>query len=209
MRFIPLDRVGELVAALAEEIARGPLTRRRDAIATTLGLHGLRVGEVCRALAEDFSPAARKVYVRTLKGGNRRDVPLLPPTVEAILAWRRDMGLEPGQGPLLPTRQGKPVAPTQFRRYAHRITERLFGERFKFHALRHTSAMMVLSDPANHRDVLIVKKHLGHRSLESTAQYVEALDQLSPSCLPNFDSPFLATRLAGAQLRLFTPAESG
>lgn len=207
MRYIPLDRVGELVSALAELTAHGPLTRRRDAIGVLLGLHGLRVGEVSRAMAADFSPASRSIDVRTLKGGKPRTVPLLPATVEAIVGWRRAMELHDARGPLLPTRQGRSVAPTQFRRFAKRLTLRLYGEAFKFHALRHTSAMIVLADPANHRDVMLVKKHLGHRSLESTAQYVEALDQLSPSSLPNLACPHLP-HMSGAQLRLWRPEES-
>lgn len=209
MRFIPLDRVGELEQALAAEIAGGTLTRRRDAIGTTLGLHGLRIGEVSRAMAEDFSPASRSIHVRTLKGGKPRDLPLHPTLVEALVAWRCEMGLAPSNGPLLPTRQGRPTAETQFRRYGCGLMLRLFGEKFKFHALRHTFAMKVLTNPEHPRDVMLVKKFLGHRSLDSTAQYIEALDQLGESCLVNLHNPFTLDRYPGGQLRLFTPAESG
>lgn len=203
MRFIPLDRVGELERELAREIAGRLLIRRRDAIATALGLHGLRVREVSNATAADFSPALRRLHVHTIKGGVPRDVPLHPSLADALVAWRKDMGLAHGKGPLLPTRKGKPAAPTQFRRFACPLMKRLYGEPFRFHALRHTFAMRVL---AQHRDVMVVKKYLGHRSLKATLVYVEALEELNEACLVNLDSPFFAG-VPGAVLRVWAPEE--
>ncbi len=206
MRFIPLDRVGLLEQALSLEIASGTHARRRNAIAATLGLHGLRVREVCQAAAADFSPTARTLHVRTVKGGKPRDVPLHESLVQAIVAWRRAAELPPGAGVLLPTRAGKPVSPTEFRRFACGLMERLYSERFRFHALRHTFAMRVLVQTD---DVLLVKRLLGHRSLASTLVYVEARKQLPDECLVNLDSPFFPRSHAGAQLRIFSPGETG
>lgn len=203
MRFIPLDRVGLLEQALSLTIASGTRAKRRDAIAATLGLHGLRVLEVSQAAAADFSPTSRTLHVRTVKGGKPRDVPLHESLVQAIVAWRQERKLAPGVGPLLPTTSGKPVATTQFRRFGCALMERLFAEKFRFHALRHTFAMRVLVQTD---DVLLVKKLLGHRSLASTLVYVEARKTLPDECLVNLDSPFFARSFAGAQLRLFNPS---
>ncbi len=206
MRYIPLDRVGELEHAITATIRCGGRSQVRDAIATALGLHGLRVSEVCRAAAADFSPTARTLHVATIKGGVPRDVPLHESLVQAIVRWRLAMALEPGVGPLLPTVSGRRVAPTQFREFGCRMMRRVFQEPFKFHALRHTFAMRVL---AKTDDVLLVKRLLGHRSLTSTLVYVEALKRLPEDCLVRVDGPLTLDHYHGARLRLFAPAESG
>lgn len=203
MRFIPLDRVGLLEQALAETIlSRARRTVRRDALAIALGLHGLRIEEVCQAESHDFSPTARAIHVRTIKRGNPRDVPLHASLADALVAWRREEKLD--QGWLLPSSAGQKVDTKQFRRSFRRLSIKLYGEPWKYHSLRHTFAMRVLMQTD---DVLLVKRLLGHRSLATTMVYVEARKQLPESCLVNLDSPFAMQSYSGAQLRLFTPAE--
>jgi integrase len=203
MRFIPLDRVGLLEQALAETIgSRQRRTVRRDALAIALGLHGLRIEEVCRSQAKDFSPTARTLHVKTIKRGVPRDVPLHQSLADALLAWRQEAKL--GGGPLLPTSTGQPCDTKQLWRSFNRLSKKLFGEAWKFHALRHTFAMRVLVQT---EDIMLVKKLLGHRSLASTQEYLDARKELPESCLVNLDSPFAMRSYSGAQLRLFTPAE--
>ena len=45
VRWFPLDRIGELERAIAGELRAARRTRRRDAIAVALGLHGTRRGQ--------------------------------------------------------------------------------------------------------------------------------------------------------------------
>lgn len=204
MKYIPLDRVGEFESYLWSRVGVGRMTQRRDAIAALLGLHGLRIGEVCAAQSSDFSPAARVLSVRTLKGGKPRDVRLSPELCEAVCAWRSAMGIAEQRGPLLPSVNGKQLSPTQLRRSLDRFVARVFGphERRKFHALRHTAALIALRDTG--KDVMAVKKYLGHRSLNSTAEYLDILDELPASCTP---SPSRVAKLTGWQLRVHYPDE--
>lgn len=200
MRFIPLDRVGELEAALSAEIQRGTLARRRNALGTMLGLYGLRVLEVSRLTIEHLSPAMRVLSVPTVKRGKPREIELDGSLVDAILAWRREAGLDPHSGPLLATRTGRAVDVTAFRSYGTGLMERLFTpSKFRFHALRHTFAMRVLNETG---DVMLVKKLLGHRSLTSTLVYVDALKKVPAACLPKVTGE---KRYAGQQLRIFVP----
>jgi len=55
------------------------------------------------------------------------------------------------------------------------VTAETFGVPYRFHSLRHTFAMRVY---ARTKDLLLVKKLLGHRSINSTLVYAEALDEL-------------------------------
>lgn len=203
MRFIPLNREPLLHQACALVIGRGTRAARRDAIAVALGLHGLRVEEVCQAEAKDFSPTACILHVRTIKGGIPRDAPLHESLASALVAWRRDA--DPRARWLLPTSKGNKVAQSQFQRFARKLTHKVYGEAWRFHALRHTFAMRVLDQTD---DLLLVKKLMGHSSIASTMQYVEARKTMPETCKVNLDSPFAVRSYAGAQLRLFVP-ESG
>lgn len=205
MRYIPLDRIGELEAALSDDIRRGRLAQRRDALATMLGLYGLRIREVSNAVVPDLSPAMRTLHVPTIKRGKGRDLELDASLVDALISWRGECGLDPHAGPLLASRTGRAVDVRQFRRYATTLMAELYHpSRFKFHALRHTFAMRVLHESG---DVMLVKKLLGHRSLTSTLVYVDALKNIPPACLPKVNAQAPPRRWRGQQLRLYAPVD--
>ena len=91
LRFFPLDRIEELEAEIAAGLQASSLWERRDAIAVALGLHGLRIGEVCNARLYDFRPEHRRLFVHTLKGGRTRDLSLHGSVVAALLHWRAQL----------------------------------------------------------------------------------------------------------------------
>jgi hypothetical protein len=65
-RFVPFERFDALVARLRGHIETGSRAEARDALAVVLGLHGLRVTEVCRLSIGDLDQASGKLDVASL-----------------------------------------------------------------------------------------------------------------------------------------------
>lgn len=198
MRFVPLELVPGLETAIAAELEHGTWTRRRDALAVALGLHGLRVGEVRRARREDLYVAGGTLHVPSFKRGYEREIPLHQSLVSALLAWRG----EACHSWLLFTRPGNQVHRTQFERAAQRLILRVVGEPLKFHALRHTFAMRLYAEKP---DVFLVQRMLGHHSIKSTEVYAASLARVPDACLVRIRSDALGQAVA-PQLKLFSPA---
>lgn len=172
MRWIPLQRVGDLVQWLDRYIRNATRPcRRRDALGVLLGLHGLRSCEVVALQRGDFDQVNGTLEVRTAKGGRARQVPIGKGTVDALVAYLGTHGFPP----LLATRTGRPLSTSVLRRRVARFTTAALGVRFSFHSLRHTYAMQLYERT---RDILLVKKALGHRSISSTLVYAETLADL-------------------------------
>lgn len=197
MRFIPLELVPTLEAAIDAELEHGSWSQQRDALAVALGLHGLRVGEVRRVRREDLYVAGERLHVPSFKRGYAREIPLHRSLVAALLAWRGDANCPW----LLFTRPGNQVHRTQFERAAQRLILQVVGERLKFHALRHTFAMRLYAEKP---DVFLVQRLLGHHSIKSTEVYAASLAQVPEACLVRLRSDACAVALV--QLKLFTPA---
>jgi len=198
MRFVPLELVPALEAAIAAEIEHGSWTRQREALAVALGLCGLRVGEVRRARRDDLYVGGRTLHVNTLKRGRVREVPLHATLVTALLNWRGE-----ARHPwLLFTRPGNQVHRTQFERAAQRLTHQVIGEALKFHSLRHTFAMRLY---AERPDVFLVQRMLGHHSIKSTEVYAASLAQVPEACLVRLRADEQRHAVA-PQLKLFSPA---
>lgn len=198
MRFVPLELVPRLETAIAAEFERGTRTRRRDALAVALGLHGLRVGEVRRARREDLYVAGNTLHVPSFKRGYAREIPLHQSLVSALLEWRGERTCPW----LLCTGPGNQVHRTQFERAAQRLIFQVVGERLKFHALRHTFAMRLYAETG---DLFLVKQLLGHHSVKSTEVYAASLARVPDACLVRIRSAVLGQAVA-PQLKLFSPA---
>lgn len=187
-----------LQVTLANEIERGSWAQQRDALAVALGLHGLRVSEVCKARRDDLSVAGQTLQVKTLKRGRPREVPLDASIVRALLVWRAGDATEW----LLFTRCRQQVYPTQFQRAARRLIAAALGEPNKFHTLRHTFATHLYAET---EDPALVMRLLGHRSLASTEVYIESLKTVPDVCLLRLPTPD-NDQQPPRQLRLFSPA---
>lgn len=176
MRWIPFHALPDLEQRLRQLVDHGSRTQQRDALAMLLGLHGLRVQELCSATIGDLDTHASLLFVQTLKKGRPRTVRLHPSLVGAILRWRRGAQHEP----LLFTRHGRAIFPSHLQRFARKITSAVFGLSYRFHACRHTFAMRAY---AQTKDLLLVRKLLGHRWITSTQIYAEALDEMPDELL--------------------------
>jgi integrase/recombinase XerD len=178
------------------EPGRVPRARPTSDVAAVLGASGsardrlvvllmvqmaLRCCEVARAELADYDPAAATLLVRG-KGGEERVLPVPPPVVEAIDAYRSEIGRF--AGPLVCTLHSGRWALSSAA-VARIVTKLLYASRVKTaagdgitaHALRHTAASDVLDRCGN---VRIVQGMLGHASLATTQIYLRraSLDQL-------------------------------
>jgi len=182
MRYIPFQHLPSLEARLAELIATGTRCQVRDALGITLGLHGLRVSEVCRSTIASLDVLAGELTPPILKRGRERRIPLDPSVVRALMTWRNGSTCPW----LLFTGKGQQIYPTHLERFCRAITAEVFGVSYKFHALRHTFAMRLYGKT---HDLLLTKQKLGHRSISSTLVYAEALDELPRDLLVRLHTP--------------------
>ena len=174
LRFFPLDRIDELEAEIAARLHVGTLWDRRDVIAVALGLHGLRIGEVCNARIEDFRPDHRRLFVRTLKGGRTRDLTLHDSVVTALIRWRAKVSERLDRRPpwLLCSRRGNKLNPQRPQECAMAIFRRL-GQPvgrpagLTFHSLRHTFGMWLYHET---KDLILAKSKMGHASTRTTEE---------------------------------------
>jgi len=212
-RFLPLEHLPALESAIAREVGRSQgkwnadgqsWTRRRDAMACALGLHGMRVGEVVRAKRHELLAFKSSLIVPPFKRGNRRVLQLHGSLVDEFKRFVED---SPPSDFLLPTRTGAKLDKHLPQRASYRFFHELLcppnaGEAIRFqrtagkiskithpclhagvltfHSFRHTCATRILSIS---RDVYLVKNVLGHKSLTSTEKYLANLAPVPDECL--------------------------
>lgn len=167
------------VQRLTKYLANDPPPRteaaRRDAAAILLGLHGLRIEEVCRLRIDDYDDKKKTLRVATLKGGPQGIVPLTKEACRAIgrhLKGRR--GAPPG-APLLATRTGRAVSQRNLRRRWQEWCGKALRVNVRFHDLRHTAAATAKRKGA---DITVVKRLLRHHKLATTELYWGSTDEL-------------------------------
>lgn len=174
MRYIPLEQHDLFVEFLDVAYRRSPrLSFRRDALACIFGLHGLRVSEVLHLRYSDFSWAQKILKVETLKGGDRRFVQLDGTVIDWF--WEVDADLKASKhGFVFRSQTGQNLQTTQLNVFARMATGQFFGEEMRFHGFRHTFGMRAYHQT---RDLMLVARMMGHRSIKSTQIYVEAVQQ--------------------------------
>lgn len=180
LKWFPLERLNELESRIAELATRGDPFERRNALAMALGLHGLRVGEVIQAKNADLHEPTKMLSVATIKGGRPRKVPLDQSLIDALRAWQTGAGASASpKAPILSNRHGRRCRREQFERMARRVTSEL-GASLPFHSMRHTFAMRLY---AATKDLFLVQRMLGHRSVKSTEVYACSLEDVPEACL--------------------------
>jgi integrase len=205
IRWFPLDQLPALELEITRRLASRRRTTRRDAIGLALGLHGLRIGEICQATQRDLFPAARTLAVATSKGGKPRQLLLHQSLVAAIQA---ELSARRIQSPLLLANcRGQPIRQRQLQRLAVEVFRDLLGplHGLTFHSLRHTFAMRLYAET---RDLFLVQRMLGHRSVKTTEIYARSLQQVPESCLVKVGEAIIRpteNHWPGQQLRLWAP----
>jgi len=168
---------GEAARLLAACHTRRPTGLRNAALVALLYRAGLRVSEALALAPKDLDLEAGAIRVLHAKGGRSRTVGIDPGGASHVSEWlvtRSWLGLAPTT-PLLCTSYGDPLTPGYARLLLKRLGERAgIDKRVHPHGLRHTHAAELRAEGI---DIAIISKQLGHRSIATTARY---LDHIAP-----------------------------
>jgi integrase len=144
--------------------------------------HGLRASEVCSLKLADVDLKAGSVSIRRLKGSlqtvqplyQHRGQPLLDETT-ALRAWLRKRSAD-GSDYLFTSQKGGKLDRTQFFRVFQTIAKiaGLPVDKRHPHVLKHSLASHLIAENVN---LALVRQALGHRSINSTMQYVGTSDR--------------------------------
>jgi integrase/recombinase XerC len=147
------------------------LLLRDAAILEVLYSCGLRVSEVCGLLAGDVQWQDQLIRVRG-KGRKERLVPVGTPALEAVRAYWRGLGADPGAGVpvfLAQANHPEPIYPRLVQlRLKHYLSSAGLDPELTPHKLRHSFATHLLDAGA---DLRSVQELLGHAHLLTTQVY--------------------------------------
>ncbi len=122
------------------------------------------------------SQAGRSLCIRG-KGRKERVIPLWKQTASALTEWLKRLGPSV-DGPLFPNRNGRPLSRSGVEdrlevavKKASETCPSLRDKNVSPHTIRHTTAMHLLQSGV---DLTVIALWLGHDSVETTHQYVEA-----------------------------------
>lgn len=174
MRYLSRDEVTAIVNAPDTSTWSG----QRDRILFTLLYNtGARVSEVVAIRRADVRLDSSRSIQLTGKGRKQRVVPLWKSTAKHLREWMTQIG--PAlDAPVFPNRDGRPLSRSGVEkrlRKAVRVASdgcaTLRTKRLSPHTFRHTTAMHLLQAGV---DITVIALWLGHESIETTHQYVEA-----------------------------------
>jgi type 1 fimbriae regulatory protein FimB len=144
--------------------------------------HGLRASEVCAIKLADVDLKSGSISIRRLKGSlhtiqplyQHRGQPLLDET-NALRTWLRKRPSD-GSDYLFTSQKGGKLGRTQFFRNFQTVADgaALPVEKRHPHVLKHSLASHLIAGNVN---LALVRQALGHRSINSTMQYVGTSDQ--------------------------------
>lgn len=189
MHPIPEPLTRELEAALTTDWNSPDQATRRAALFVSLGLYGLRLTEARNLRRYDLDATAPAIYIRSLKGGRPRRVPLHRRFAETltnnfdryVLPAALARGDAANATYLLPSLRGARLRKDTALAWATRYLAH-YGP-YSFHSLRHTAAIRIWTET---RDVLAVMRFLGHRSLRHTQVYLQTIEPTDPAGLPEW-----------------------
>jgi integrase len=156
------------------------ISLRNRALIALLYRSGLRISEALALRPKDIDHEAGTVRVLRGKGGRARTVGIDPGGAALVAAWakRRALRGHDGAAPLFCTASGRAIHAGQARRLFRRLGVRAgIDKRVHPHGLRHTHAAELRAEGV---DIGIISKQLGHRSIATTARY---LDHIAPAAV--------------------------
>lgn len=159
----------EQVAALFGVI-HGP---RDKALFRLIYHRGLRASEPGLLMMADWDSSNASMWVHRKKGSESGRYHLIPVEATAVRAWIKKRGIVPG--PLFTTRNHTAISRDQVHHLMRQYCQ-LAGvspESAHPHALKHSCGTHVL---ARVKDLSVVQKWLGHRSIQSTEIYAKVLN---------------------------------
>lgn len=162
--------------------AKSPAGRRDHALFHLLLATGVRIGSALALEVGDVDLEAGELRLRRVKGGRGERVFLTPELQSHLREFLRDRP----EGPLFVGRRGARLSARHVRRRLALWLERSGSVVVSPHALRHSFAMGLYRRT---RDLLLVRRALGHRSIESTLRYAHAQDDDLRLAMGDYHSP--------------------
>jgi integrase/recombinase XerD len=184
---IPMKRferalVGHLTAEQIQAILDAPdpatFSGQRDRLLLMILYNtGARVSEVAALQVQDVSLESRRSVHLRGKGRKERLVPLWRQTIRLVKPWLQRVNVSPNS-PLLPNARGSHLTRSGV---AHRLRlavklasqqhSSLLSTRVSPHIIRHTTAMHLLQSGV---ELSVIAMWLGHESVQTTHQYLDA-----------------------------------
>ena len=156
---------------------RIPTGIRNRALIAILYRGGLRINEALDLFPKDIDLEACSIRILNGKGGRARTVGIDPAAGAVVNDWlevRAELGLN-GAHPVLCTLAGDRMGDAYIRVLLPRLGRKAgIEKRVHAHGLRHTHAAQLRAEGV---DIGIISKQLGHRSIATTARY---LDHIAP-----------------------------
>lgn len=141
-----------------EDTEFGSFLRKHDCrdslIFTLLYTYGMRQGELLSLKRSHFNAQSKTLFIKALKGSKDREFPLTDELCQRLTKQLSSHNAER----IFPISRSRLFALWQHWRPTNK----------KLHSLRHTAAVRVYR---KHRDVQLVQRILGHKSLNSTLVY--------------------------------------
>jgi site-specific recombinase XerD len=170
----------EIHALLAKCSRRAPCGIRNAALIVVLWRSGLRVGEALALRVADVDMALGTIAVLHGKGDRRRIVGIDPQALAVLELWlraRRALGIG-FAAPLFCTisgeTRGRQLKDSYVREALKELAKKAgIQKRVHPHGLRHTHASELAREGV---PVHIIRRQLGHFSLETTARYIDHLE---------------------------------
>lgn len=192
--FIPKNHVTKIF----EELRKGvyyPLTRstlrdayRWDVMYRLIYIFALRRGEVPLLRVEEINLTERLIYIRRLKNGISKYMPFEGDVEQLLRSWvayRADKyNVEKDEGVLFPRKDGTAIGVLMISKEFKSICMNIGFARgyakkrksiYTVHHLRHACALHMRNE---HFPMADITDRLGHRNINSTAQYARVSDPL-------------------------------
>lgn len=168
----------EEVAAILDAPDTSTWSGHRDRILFTLLYNtGARVSEIITLRRADLRLGSSMYVQLTGKGRKLRIVPLWKSTTKQLREWLKHVALSP-EAPVFPNRDGHPMSRSGVEKRLRAAVQAaaetcpsLRSQPVSPHTFRHTTAMHMLQAGV---DFAVIAMWLGHESIETTHQYVEA-----------------------------------
>ncbi len=175
-RFPPEILTDDEVCRLLAACSSGPAGLRNQALIAILYRGGLRINEALDLWPKDIDIEAGSIRILHGTGRRARTVGIDPAggaVVEHWLEVRSELGLGPQQ-PVFCTVSGGRVGDAYIRVLLPRLGRKAgIDKRVHAHGLRHTHAAQLRVEGV---DIGIISKQLGHRSIATTARYLDQPD---------------------------------
>ena len=169
---------------------------------------GARVSEVAAARVGDLHLETTGYILIHGKGRKQRSVPLWRKTTRLLRQWLKQSDDAP-QAHLLPNARGGPMTRAGIAQRLQQAVKKaatydpsLLNRRISPHTIRHTTAMHLLQSGV---DLSVIAMWLGHESIQTTHQYLEADLSTKQQALATLESPSLprSPRVPAARLMQF------